>query len=72
MRFKEWELLLILMFLIVLSISAMYFAVEGGRTKNDIMRVEIDGEVTLRYPFIIYKGEVYQMTDQINWEGIEK
>ena len=70
MEFKSWDLLIILTFLLLLAVSAMYFAIEG--TKNDITYVEVDAELILKYPFIIYKGEVYQRTDQVNWEGVKK
>ena len=71
-KFKEWDLLLAIITLFSLVTVIWYFAPGDKTPTNDnIDYVDSLDSSQLKYPFIIKDGEVYQLTEKINWEVME-
>ena len=71
MRFREWDLLIIIVTLFSLVTVIWYFAPGDKTPTNNIEYIDSLDSSKLKYPFIIKDGEVYQLTEKINWEVME-
>ena len=71
-KFRELDLLLVIVTLFSLVTVIRYFASSDKTpTNNNIEYVDSLDSSKLKYPLIIKDGEVYQLTEKINWEVME-
>ena len=59
--------------LILFILTVIWYFAPGDKTptNNNIEYVDSLDSSQLKYPFIIKDGEVYQLTEKINWEVME-
>ena len=70
-KFRELDLLIVILTLFYLVIVIRYFASSNKIPTNNIEYVDSLDNNNLKYPLIIKDGEVYQLTKKINWKVID-
>ena len=70
-KFREWDLLIIVILFSLMTIIRYFASSDKTPMNNNINYVDsLDGN-QLKYPLIIKDGEVYQLTEKINWEVVQ-